>query len=217
MGADFYIRSIYDPATEELYPLLMEYAEMRDRIHDDLVAEALNAGMSKTEARLAAREHPNYKDAQSRVSEILDRWQSIENGHFRDSYNDTNLFSMFGLGNYRLFSGEGQATLGEVLVEVAKGLTGRKESWDVFVALLDENHRLQPDKAKQLLRLLKQAEDVFYARLDSLGTYWKCMSGQEITPAEAGNWAEFFETKYRDFQRFLNMAIDLDEPIDVSY
>lgn len=195
----------------------MEYAKTRDRIFDQRVASLRERGSSLRDSRVHAKKFPDCAAAQKDVESLLDRWHSVDSGYFRDGYNHTNLFSMFGLGNYRLFCQKGGTRLGDVFKDIYEGMTGRQESWDVFTALLDDKQQLQPKKAAQLLRLLKQAEPVFYDHLDNFIVYWKTVTGEELTPAEAGEWTAFFETKYQDFQRFLGMAIDRDEPIDVSY
>ncbi|MDA1193236.1 MAG: hypothetical protein O3A46_16290 [Candidatus Poribacteria bacterium] len=97
--------------------------------------------------------------------------EMYEQGYFRDSYNPSSVLWQFGLS-----------------------------WWEQIAELLDEEHRLTPDKAKRLLDMLKEHEPRFQANLSDLRKQER----------------EYFQWKYAAFQAFLNEAIRRKESIDCS-
>jgi hypothetical protein len=97
--------------------------------------------------------------------------QMYEKGYFRDSYNDSDLLWKFDLS-----------------------------WWEDVIPMLEEESRLSPPKAAQLLAMLKQKEVAFCDNLASL-------------PAPA---KRYFTKKYAQLQKFLKQAIELGVPIECS-
>lgn len=218
MGADFYIRSLSEPAEKRYRPKFNAAVRKRDQYYDQRVAELVAGGQSKDEAEWQVRQEPRYGRLQARVTQLWDELYSAENGYFRDGYNHTNLFTMFGLGDFRMFTpGENQrASMLDVLASVHARLSDNS-TWQVFQRLVDKDGLLVPDKAKVLLQILQAHEPVFYSRLDNLIEYWRQALGRELTNEDSHGWAQYFDIKYETFRRFLQQAIELDEAILVSY
>lgn len=218
MGADFYIRSLSEPAETRLRPKFTGAVRKRDKYYDQRVAELVTGGLSQVEAERQVRQEPRYGRLQARVTQLWDELYSAENGYFRDGYNHTNLFTMFGLGDFRMFTpGENQSTtMLDVLASVHARLSDNS-TWQVFQRLVDKDGLLMPDKAKMLLQMLKAHEPVFYSRLDNLIEYWRQALGRELSNEDSQGWAQYFDKKYETFRSFLQQAIELDEAIVVSY
>ena len=212
-----YIRSLHDPATAQLQPLLDIAFTRRDNALERAKDALLAQGYSKEDARKLACETAEVQTEQRTISMLMNAWTSVEAGHWRDAYNMTSLLSMFDLANLRLHANQqGQTKLSDVLAALALKLQDAKR-WELFSILLDKEGLLQPDKSRLLLEMLAAKEDVFYGRLDNFIEYWRAVRGEELASADAAGWTSMFEEKYTDLKRFLNKAIELNEPVVVSY
>lgn len=148
MGADLYIKSLYDANRKKWETRFNEAVALRD---------SLEPGT------------PEHHHAQSQVEEYFSEMNSL--GYFRDSYNPWNLLWKFDLS-----------------------------WWEDVSKLLDREHRLSPEKARELLRMLKEREPVFEGTLASKDVRLQ----------------RYFRSEYQTLQDFLNQAIELDEPIDCN-
>jgi hypothetical protein len=72
--------------------------------------------------------------------------------------------------------------------------------WADVIPMLDDGSRLPVREAQHLLEMLKQREEVFELNLSPLP-----QSRQR-----------YFRDRYGDLQRFLRLAVELDEPIHAS-
>jgi hypothetical protein len=118
------------------------------------------------------------EDEQEKLSKKTDYyWDKMypANAYYRDSYNDSNLLWKFGISY-----------------------------WVDINRMVDKRGLMSPDKAKDLLILLKHQESVFKKNLRN----FKSHSGNHE--------AEYFEKKYKKFKKFLNNAIKLNSSIRCS-
>lgn len=121
MGADLYLESVSHANQARHKPSFDEWVQRRD--------DLLKAGKAE-EARAA----------QLKVEEYYDKM--YERGYFRDSYNGSNLLSLFDL------------------------------DWWVNVSdLLDDEGMLSPTNAQAFLEMLTEQEPIFEARLPELITW----------------------------------------------
>lgn len=102
MGADIYLKSVYDVAYAKAKPAFEAAVAARDAY--------LN------EHGRAVRSTPQYRQLQAEVEKTYDAMYP-EDGYYRDSYNTTSLFSMLGLSWWQVSGddGEGDPRLGKLI------------------------------------------------------------------------------------------------------
>jgi hypothetical protein len=121
MGADLYLNSVYQQNTDQYKPLFEEWVQRRDTL-------------------LARGKDEEAKAAQVKVEEYYDKM--YERGYFRDSYNDSNMFWLFGLS-----------------------------WWDDVIPMLDDDGLLQVTEVQSLLDTLKEQESDFEENLHKKSTW----------------------------------------------
>ena len=80
MGADIYLRSLYEPAYEKAHPIFEAAYKARDAL----------TGVGRFD-----QNNPEHAAAQAKVDEAYEAMYAV--GYFRDSYNRTSLFAFLGV------------------------------------------------------------------------------------------------------------------------
>jgi hypothetical protein len=138
MGADLYLDSEYKPNRQKWEPLFNHWAAIRDDLLDNGKIEEAN-------------------EAQRKVDRYFDKM--LSNGHFRDSYNDTNLIWKFGLCwwvDMDAFLAKGGIMTPEKSKEMLKTLAGLEGTFEANVRG-DKNRRYFESKYKRFKKFLKKA------------------------------------------------------------
>jgi hypothetical protein len=217
MGVNMYIRSLTRAATRTYAPRYRAACRRRDAYFSARLSELLETGMNRGEAELRVRQEGEAQRRQAALAAVWLDWYSPRHGYFRDGYNETNLFSLFGLADYRLF--QAQAWNAGTRAAARQGMLERLEdlaNFEVLEALLGAGGLMQPAGTARLLEMLEERKPVFEWYLERLGEYWPVAFGRELNAVEAADWVVYFRAKYGDLKEFLQLALELRETIYVS-
>lgn len=124
-----------------------------------------------------------------------------EVGYFRDSYNNSDLMWQFGLS-----------------------------WWSDMAQYMTEENIMTPDHAKQLLKELQKREVLFDKNMADLinrcNHVWDYefvaehqpykLKPDSMTDKERQKWVKIYKQSYKDFKKFLKLAIKLDSDIECS-
>ena len=138
MGADLYLDSEYKLNRQKWEPLFNHWVAVRDGLLDEGMLEYANEAQRKVEKYSA---------------------KMLSTGHFRDSYNDTNLLWKFGLSwwmDMEAFLGKGGMLSPEKARELLKTLAGLENAFKANVRE-DKHRKYFEGKYKRFQKFLKSA------------------------------------------------------------
>lgn len=202
MGADLYIKSIDNKNKEKYDGVFNRAVEKRNKLTQSfefslilnnklvicpdfdepyVINENVAKQYPKEYVENARRLMDKVNKAQRAVSKAYDNLCG-DDGYFRDSYNGTSVLNSLGLS-----------------------------WWQDVIPMLNKNNELTPDKAKDLINMIKTAKLKKITKESLKANHCKVENETDVF-----EWKKYYNNKKRRLIKFLSSAIELNEPVYCS-
>ena len=196
MGADLYIRSINNKNQEKYGPLFDKAVKQRDIIMNTSgLTLYYKLGYIKTEFdepyEITEKCPESYKEALEKLVIKVNKAQKTVNRYYD---------KLLGDGYFR-DSYNGTAIMSMI------GMSW----WQDVIPMLDDDNNLTPKKAKALLEKIKQSKIKKITKELLKNKHCKVDDLEDVL-----SWRRFFVKKKKNLEKFIEQAIELNEPIYCS-